>query len=128
MYHAVTRKIEVNVSRASCRSVRRLRRPFFWGYTVEIPNLGDEEVQLKTRHWKITDASGRSRRSRAPAWWARTGPRAGRILRIYKRRPAADASGIMAGTYGMVTQTGDRFDIEVPAFSLDGPESKRTLN
>jgi ApaG protein len=34
----------------------------------------------------------------------------------------------MEGTYGMVTTDGARFDIDIPAFSLDGPEAKRTLN
>jgi uncharacterized protein affecting Mg2+/Co2+ transport len=34
----------------------------------------------------------------------------------------------MAGTYGMVSAAGEHFDIEVPAFSLDSGETKRTIN
>ena len=34
----------------------------------------------------------------------------------------------LAGTYGMVTTAGEHFDIDVPAFSLDSTEAKRTLN
>jgi uncharacterized protein affecting Mg2+/Co2+ transport len=34
----------------------------------------------------------------------------------------------MAGTYGMVSANGMSFDIEIPAFSLDSVETKRTLN
>jgi ApaG protein len=34
----------------------------------------------------------------------------------------------MVGTYGMVSARGEQFDIQIPAFSLDGPETKRTLN
>jgi ApaG protein len=34
----------------------------------------------------------------------------------------------MSGTYGMVSARGERFDIQIPAFSLDGPETKRTIN
>jgi ApaG protein len=34
----------------------------------------------------------------------------------------------MAGTYGMVSATGEHFDVEIPAFSLDSGEAKRTLN
>jgi uncharacterized protein affecting Mg2+/Co2+ transport len=34
----------------------------------------------------------------------------------------------MVGSYGMVSSAGEHFDIEVPAFSLDSVESKRTLN
>jgi ApaG protein len=34
----------------------------------------------------------------------------------------------MAGTYGMVSGKGERFSIEIPAFSLDSPDAKRTIN
>jgi uncharacterized protein affecting Mg2+/Co2+ transport len=34
----------------------------------------------------------------------------------------------MAGTYGMVSAAGEHFDVEIPAFSLDSGETKRTLN
>jgi len=34
----------------------------------------------------------------------------------------------MTGSYGMVTADGEPFDIAIPTFSLDGPETKRTLN
>ena len=60
MYRAVTRQIEVTVEpnflpeRSSAEN-----RQFFWSYTVVITNSGKETVQLRTRHWVITDASGR---------------------------------------------------------------------
>src|SRR6476659_9530914 len=60
MYHAVTRKIEVNVTPRFLPERSSVEKSyFFWSYTIEIRNLGDEVVQLKTRHWKITDAFGR---------------------------------------------------------------------
>jgi uncharacterized protein affecting Mg2+/Co2+ transport len=34
----------------------------------------------------------------------------------------------MTGTYGMVSASGEGFDIEIPAFSLDSAQSKPTLN
>ena len=34
----------------------------------------------------------------------------------------------MSGTYQMVTEDGEPFDIDIPAFSLDSPDYKRTLN
>jgi len=35
----------------------------------------------------------------------------------------------MEGTYGMITEDGQRFDIDIPLFSLDTPQAgKRTLN
>ena len=32
---------------------------FVWAYHVEIMNDGQEQVQLRTRYWRITDALGR---------------------------------------------------------------------
>jgi ApaG protein len=34
----------------------------------------------------------------------------------------------MTGSYGMVSESGELFDVEIPAFSLDLAESARTLN
>src|SRR5678815_2335297 len=60
MYQSVTRDIEVTVTpqyladRSSPESGE-----YFWAYTIEITNRGSETVQLRTRHWRITDALGR---------------------------------------------------------------------
>ena len=35
--------------------------------------------------------------------------------------PLGTPSGIMVGTYQMETESGDRFDVDIPAFSLDSP-------
>ena len=92
MYQAVTRKIEVNVTpRFLPERSSPEKSYFFWAYTIEITNLGDETVQLKTRHWSITDAFGGSRRSRGRRRRRRAGAQARRSLRIYQRRAAADA-------------------------------------
>jgi ApaG protein len=34
----------------------------------------------------------------------------------------------MVGTYGLITMAGERFDIEIPAFSLDSSDAERTIN
>jgi ApaG protein len=34
----------------------------------------------------------------------------------------------MSGSYQMVSETGEKFDIEIPAFSLDTPAASRSLN
>jgi ApaG protein len=34
----------------------------------------------------------------------------------------------MTGTYGMASASGEAFDIEIPTFSLDSPDSQRTIN
>ncbi len=65
MYRAVTRQIEVTVEPnfvPEQSSAERCR--YFWSYTVVITNTGEETVQLRTRHWIITDATGRQQEVR----------------------------------------------------------------
>ena len=130
MYNAVTRKIEVSVTpRFLPERSSAEKSYFFWSYTIEIRNLGDEVVQLKTRHWKITDAFGRVQEVKgAGVVGEEPVLKPGGSYEYTSGVPLPTPSGIMAGSYGMVSQSGDKFDIEVPAFSLDSSESKRTLN
>lgn len=130
MYRAVTRKIEVTVQPNYLpeRSSEE-KQQYFWSYTVVITNSGIETVQLKTRHWFITDASGRMQEVRGEGVVGEQpvlGP--GERFEYTSGVPLPTASGFMAGRYQMVTDDGEPFEIDVPAFSLDGPENKRTLN
>jgi hypothetical protein len=60
MYRAVTRDIEVKVAPRFLPERSSIEQSYyFWSYTIEITNLGRDTVQLKTRHWRITDAFGR---------------------------------------------------------------------
>jgi ApaG protein len=34
----------------------------------------------------------------------------------------------MQGSYRMISDTGEAFDVDIPAFSLDSPLSRPTLN
>jgi ApaG protein len=42
--------------------------------------------------------------------------------------PLPTPSGFMVGSYGMITDVGEHFDIEIPAFSLDSSYAERTIN
>jgi len=42
--------------------------------------------------------------------------------------PLTTPSGIMVGSYQMRTDKGELFSIEIPAFSLDIPDGRRTVN
>jgi ApaG protein len=130
MYRAVTRDIEVVVTP---RFVADKSSPennyFFWAYTISITNNGAETVQLKTRHWRITDATGRRQEVRgAGVVGEEPVLKAGEAFEYTSGVPLQTPSGFMVGTYGMVSANGEHFDIEVPAFSLDSVETKRTLN
>ena len=42
--------------------------------------------------------------------------------------PLPTSSGFMTGSYQMVDDNGEQFDIAIPTFSLDSPNVPRTLN
>ena len=42
--------------------------------------------------------------------------------------PLQASSGIMLGTYQMVTDKGEKFDIDIPPFSLDIPGENNQVN
>lgn len=130
MYRATTRHIQVTVrprfmpDRSSSEDGQ-----FFWAYTIEIANLGRETVQLKTRYWRITDALGRLQEVRgAGVVGEQPLLKPGQSFEYTSGVPLNTPSGFMEGSYGMLTAEGERFDIEIPAFSLDSPIGTRTVN
>ncbi len=130
MYRAVTRNIEVTVVP---RFMEERSAPgsnqFFWAYEIGITNRGSETVQLKTRHWRITDATGRLQEVRGAGVVGETPTlEPGQSFEYTSGVPLPTPSGFMAGSYGMVTAAGENFDIEIPAFSLDSTAVARTLN
>ena len=91
--------------------------------------MGDVTVQLKSRHWRITDASGHTEDVIGPGVVGEQPVlNPGESFRYTSGCPLPTPSGIMAGTYRMVNDAGEAFDIEIPAFSLDSPFSNRVLN
>ncbi|MBM3513098.1 MAG: Co2+/Mg2+ efflux protein ApaG [Alphaproteobacteria bacterium] len=130
MYSKVTRKVAITV------------RPFYladqsapdqnryvWAYRVNIENRGDDTVHLLNRHWRITDKLGR--------WQDVKGPgvvgeqpilKPGESFEYTSGCPLETPSGIMVGTYEMVTSSGETFLADIPAFSLDSPHDKPSIN
>ena len=127
MYRAVTRQIEVTVEpnflpgRSSAENGQ-----YFWSYTIVITNTGVETVQLRARHWIITDAVGRKQEVNGKGVVSTQPVLApGECFEYTSGVELPTASGIMTGRYQMVSESGEHFEIDVPAFSL---ESKRALN
>ena len=130
MYRTATRNVEVSVTP---RFLPERSSPdngyYFWAYTIEITNRGAETVQLKTRHWRITDAHGRQQEVRGAGVVGETPVlEPGKSFEYTSGVPLPTSSGFMVGTYGMVTADGERFEVEIPAFSLDSASTTRTLN
>jgi len=130
MYRTTTRSIEVQVTP---RFLSERSSPengyYFWAYTIEITNHGTDTVQLKTRHWKITDAHGKLQEVRGAGVVGETPVlEPGASFEYTSGVPLQTPSGFMTGTYGMVSAAGEGFDVQIPAFSLDASQARRTIN
>jgi ApaG protein len=130
MYQRTTRDIRITVRPEFLEEQSKPDEGYYvWAYTIVIENVGQEIVTLKTRYWKITDALGRVQEVRG-AGVVGEQPRLapGESFEYTSGVPLPTPSGFMVGSYRMVTDQGEPFDIEIPAFSLDSPEMKRTIN
>ncbi|MBT7942375.1 MAG: Co2+/Mg2+ efflux protein ApaG [Alphaproteobacteria bacterium] len=102
---------------------------YVWAYHVRIENNGDNKVQLMTRHWRITDSLGNVQEVRGDGVIGEQpvlDP--GGSFEYTSGTPLSTPSGIMAGTYQMETPGGERFDVTIPAFSLDSPHQGGALH
>ena len=130
MYEEITRSIRITV------------KPFFldeqsspendhyvFAYQVKIENQGAETVQLRNRYWKITDGFGQQQEVRGEGVVGEQPViNPGDSYEYTSGTPLGTSSGIMVGTYEMVTSGGESFDAAVPAFSLDSPYTAKQLN
>ena len=122
---AVTRgvRIEVSTEYDPSRSFPEHNR-WFYLYTVEISNDGSETVQLVSRHWIITDASGHVEEVKGPGVVGESPVlEEGDTFQYTSGCPLTTPYGTMHGTYQMVTADGDRFDAQIAEFVLGEPRS-----
>ncbi|QIG48935.1 Co2+/Mg2+ efflux protein ApaG [Nordella sp. HKS 07] len=130
MYESTTRNIRVVVQPRYLQSQSRPDEDhFFWAYTITIENRGVEIVTLRSRHWQITDDRGGHEEVKGDGVVGEQPTLApGESFEYTSGVPLATPSGIMVGTYEMETSGGERFDVAIPAFSLDSPQSHRQIN
>ena len=130
MYRAITRNIQVTVEpRYLDHESRPNEGRYFWAYTIEIANMGPETVQLQSRYWQITDETGR-REEVTGAGVVGEQPvlEPGQRFEYTSGCPLPTPSGLMVGAYQMVSETGELFSVQIPAFSLDSPHVRRVVN
>ncbi|MDP7603380.1 MAG: Co2+/Mg2+ efflux protein ApaG [Alphaproteobacteria bacterium] len=130
MYTRMTRSIEVTIDPAYLDDQSEPADDHFvWAYQVRIENKGGETVQLLNRYWRITDAQGRIQEVRgAGVVGERPVLNPGQSYEYTSGTPLSTPSGIMDGSYQMETQNGETFDVVIPAFSLDSPHQRRSVN
>jgi ApaG protein len=102
---------------------------YLWAYRVTIENQGRETVQLRSRHWMITNARGELTEVKGPGVVGlQPVLNPGESYAYTSGAPLDTPSGMMGGSYQMESERGERFDIEIPTFSLDCPNQDVFLN
>ena len=130
MYRETTRAIQVTVEPTFVEAESAPDEShYFWAYRIEISNLGDEVVRLRSRYWQITDGNGHREEVRGAGVVGKQPVlRPGETFAYTSGCPLSTPSGIMVGSYQMQNEQGELFSIAIPAFSLDLPHAPRTMN
>jgi len=120
---AVTRNIRVHVQTeyAAANSNPRQNQWSFL-YHIRLSNEGHETVQLISRHWIITYAMGQIEEVRGPGVIGKHPVlEPGESFEYTSGCRLKTPFGSMRGTYQMVTDKQEYFDIEIPMFTLTEP-------
>ena len=120
---AVTREVEVSVESFFLESESDPEQnQFSFAYRVQLKNLGGETVQLLSRHWIITDSVGKVQHVKGPGVVGEQPVlKPGTSYEYTSGSRLESPMGTMEGTYQMVTDEGENFDIRIPMFTLAVP-------
>ena len=97
---------------------------WFFLYTITITNESERVVQLLARHWIITDATQKVDEVRGPGVVGEQPTlRPGESFEYTSGCPLSTPFGAMEGSYQMVGEKGDPFDVTIERFLLMEPNS-----
>ena len=120
---AITRGIRVHVeSEYAPEKSQPSQNQWFFLYTIRITNEGRETVKLLSRHWIITDGMGVMREVRGPGVVGKQPLlEPGESFEYTSGCDLTTPFGSMRGTYHMITDAQERFDVDIPIFTLTEP-------
>ncbi|QSA96717.1 Co2+/Mg2+ efflux protein ApaG [Methylococcus sp. EFPC2] len=99
---------------------------YVFAYTVIIRNEGKAPAKLLSRHWVITDANGQVQEVRGDGVIGEQPHlEPGESFSYTSAAMITTPVGVMRGEYLMVDDNGERFEAEIPPFTLAIP---RTLH
>ena len=120
---AATRGVQVSVlaEYAPDRS-RPEQGQWFFLYTITISNNSTDTVQLVSRHWMITDGTGKVEEVRGAGVVGEQPVLApGQSFTYTSGCPLKTPFGTMEGTYQMIAANGAPFDARIAPFTLSEP-------
>jgi ApaG protein len=122
---AESTKYEINIS-VKTQFVPEQSDPgqdrYVFAYTITIVNNGTTATQLISRHWIITDGEGKPQEVRGLGVVGEQPLlRPGEIFEYTSGTALSTPVGKMTGTYQMVAEDGQKFDAQIPEFTLSMP-------
>ena len=103
-----------------------INKQYAYAYTITITNQGDVGAQLRTRRWLIQDESGQTEEvigEGVIGQQPHLSP--GESFQYSSGAIINTETGTMKVSYGMISDSGQRFDADIPEFTLSEP---RTLH
>jgi ApaG protein len=95
------------------------RQVYFFAYRVRIRNTGGTPCRLLSRHWLITDSTGRVEEVRGLGVVGEQPLlQPNDVFEYTSACPLRTAVGTMRGTYEMMSEAGERFEAVIPPFEL----------
>jgi len=129
MYRTATRSIEVTVNPRFMSDRSSPENGYFFWPTPSRSSTGrqdgaaqDPPLDDHDAHGKLQEVRGAGVVGEEPVL------KPGETYEYTSGVPLPTPSGFMVGSYGMVAEDGEGFDIAIPAFSLDSQTTTRTLN
>lgn len=97
---------------------------YVFAYTITIRNVGALSAKLLTRHWVITDANGKVQEVHGEGVIGEQPYlRPGEDFQYTSATMIETPVGSMEGRYQMISDDGQSFYVEIPAFSLARPHT-----
>ena len=119
MTAGVTVRVSVNYMPDQSRTEARR---WFWVYHIRIENHRDDTIQLRTRHWRITDSRGMVNLVEGEGVVGETptlGP--GQTHDYVSGCELMTNMGSMEGHYAFAREDGSLFEAAIPFFPLAAP-------
>jgi len=97
---------------------------YLFSYTITIKNTGTSAARLLSRYWKITRSDGHEQEVEGDGVVGLHPYLAPEQEFTYTSAAMLDTPvGMMQGHYMMVDDDGERFEVDIPAFSLAVPQT-----
>jgi ApaG protein len=96
-----------------------------FAYTITITNTGQVPAQLISRHWLISNALGQTEEVKGLGVVGHQPLlKPGESFQYSSGCRLRTPTGTMRGSYFFVAEDGERFDIDIPVFVLDGSDTQ----